>query len=89
MLSLLGYLLKNGVVTSNDYCPDLSDDLIGLPKVTAEPCLGTSCNACAETCPTGAISVNQKNENVDISLVIIIRFGYVLPLHKYRCNLNF
>ncbi len=68
MLSLLGYMLKNGVVTATDYCPDLEADLIGLPKITSEPCLGTSCNACESVCPTAAIKVSDTEGKASITL---------------------
>lgn len=68
MLNLLGYMLKNGVVTAKNYCPELDADLIGLPKITGEPCIGSSCSACESVCPTSAITITERDEKAIVTL---------------------
>jgi Ni,Fe-hydrogenase III small subunit/Pyruvate/2-oxoacid:ferredoxin oxidoreductase delta subunit len=68
VLRLLGYLLKNGVVTNNDYCPPLGDGVIGLPKLTSDNCVGSECSQCADICPTEAITVLNGTANASLEL---------------------
>ncbi|MDZ4837142.1 MAG: NADH-quinone oxidoreductase subunit NuoB [Candidatus Melainabacteria bacterium] len=68
MLKLFGYLLKQGVATSGDYCAPLAEGVIGLPKFTDEVCAGTSCGACQTECPTQAINVTESDGKPDVTL---------------------
>ncbi|MBX9877035.1 MAG: NADH-quinone oxidoreductase subunit NuoB [Candidatus Obscuribacterales bacterium] len=40
----------------------------GLPKLTDSPCRGTSCNRCAEICPTNAINVFGSGDTTKVAL---------------------
>jgi len=57
MLKLLTYILGQGVATARRKFPDLDEAANGLPALTAEPCAGSGCDACAQVCPTDAITV--------------------------------
>ncbi len=59
-------LISTGLLTQRDICPDLSDDAIGLPMVTAQPCLG--CRRCFACCPTQAISLAEDAQGVVVTL---------------------
>lgn len=58
-------ILKTGLITQRDMFPDLPDDALGLPTVTASPCAGTQCGRCAEVCPTKAVSVSGNTVILD------------------------
>lgn len=79
MFDLLGYLLKQGKATQSGLFPDLDDAALGMPKISAEkPCQGSLCNACADVCPTDAISVfdaQGKGAQVDLDLGACIGCG--------------
>lgn len=68
MLRLLGYLLNNGVVTNRDYCPDLDESVIGLPKLASDNCVGTECSKCSDVCPTEAISISDDSVKANLKL---------------------
>ncbi|MBI5173553.1 MAG: NADH-quinone oxidoreductase subunit NuoB [Candidatus Obscuribacter sp.] len=71
MLDLLSYLIKQGVATSKELCPDLPEGVRGLPKLTEAACKnkdGTDCNLCAEACPTDAITIFKEDERGKVSL---------------------
>ncbi len=67
MLDLFSYLLKQGVATQSQICPDLAEGVRGLPKLTEAPC-ASGCNSCAEVCPTDAITLFKIEEDGHISL---------------------
>jgi Ni,Fe-hydrogenase III small subunit/formate hydrogenlyase subunit 6/NADH:ubiquinone oxidoreductase subunit I len=68
MLRLFTYLLSKGVTTSQAICPPLDEDAHGMPALTEQPCTGSGCNACAEVCPTNAITVRGGNGAGNLSL---------------------
>ena len=68
MLKLFGYLLGQGVATSKENCPPLADGVIGLPKLTDQPCQGTECGACVSVCPTQAIELTEAEGKSSIQL---------------------
>jgi Ni,Fe-hydrogenase III small subunit/formate hydrogenlyase subunit 6/NADH:ubiquinone oxidoreductase subunit I len=68
MLRLFTYLLGKGVATSKTICPPLDEDARGMPMLTDSPCQGSGCNACAEVCPTDAITVLGGGDNGKLSL---------------------
>lgn len=68
MLKLLSYLLNQGVATSPEYCPPLAEDVIGLPKLTDQPCIGTECGACTSVCPTQAIVATESEGKTSIQI---------------------
>ncbi len=81
MLRLINYLLKQGVATVKNICPDLAEGVRGLPKLTDTPC-ESGCSACVEVCPTDAISVfkiDDKN-NVRLDLGSCIGCGYCVDV---------
>lgn len=58
-MRLLKYLINRGIVT-NKAVPELLDDNItGFPKATDVPCV-SECQACTESCPTGAIEITRE-----------------------------
>lgn len=59
MLKFLSYLLGKGVVTQDNPFAELSDKQSGLPKLSSSPCLGDSCRACEQACPTEAIRIEH------------------------------
>lgn len=67
MLELFSYLLKQGVATQSQICPDLAEGVRGLPKLTEAPC-ASSCTSCAEVCPTDAITLFKISEEGNITL---------------------
>lgn len=79
MFDLLGYLLKQGKATQPGLFPDLDEAARGMPKLAVDkPCQGKSCNACADICPTNAISVFEgqgKGAQVDLDLGACIGCG--------------
>jgi Ni,Fe-hydrogenase III small subunit/NAD-dependent dihydropyrimidine dehydrogenase PreA subunit len=68
MLKLLSYILGTGITTVRDACPPLADDARGMPTLTNSPCSGNGCRACAEVCPTDAITVSGQEGEGKISL---------------------
>ncbi|MDQ5935332.1 MAG: 4Fe-4S binding protein [Cyanobacteriota bacterium erpe_2018_sw_21hr_WHONDRS-SW48-000092_B_bin.40] len=81
MLRLINYLLKQGVATAKNICPDLAEGVRGLPMLTDTPCQ-SGCSACVEICPTEAISVfkiDDKN-NVRLDLGSCIGCGYCVDV---------
>ncbi len=81
MLRLINYLLKQGVATAKNICPDLAEGVRGLPMLTDTPCQ-SGCSACVEVCPTDAISVfkiDDKN-NVRLDLGACIGCGYCVDV---------
>ena len=81
MLRLINYLLKQGVATAKNTCPDLAEGVRGLPMLTDTPCQ-SGCSACVEVCPTDAISVfkiDDKN-NVRLDLGSCIGCGYCVDV---------
>jgi formate hydrogenlyase subunit 7 len=81
MLRLINYLLKQGVATAKNICPDLAEGVRGLPMLTDTPCQ-SGCSACVEMCPTEAISVfkiDDKN-NVRLDLGSCIGCGYCVDV---------
>ncbi len=61
-------VLKGGVATQRNICPDLPDVTLGLPKVTASACEGSRCRRCAAVCPMLAISVTDDEQGGVIAL---------------------
>jgi formate hydrogenlyase subunit 7 len=70
MFKLLTYLVSQGVQTAKMLYPKLSDDARGIPKLTDAPCEGSGCNACAQVCPTNAITVSGTGAD---ALVVLDR----------------
>ncbi len=68
MLRLLNYLLNKGVATSQGISSPLDQMARGLPYVTQSPCLGESCNACADACPTDAIRIKDAVPRASVTL---------------------
>ncbi len=73
VLNPLLAVLKTGILTQRDLCPDLPEEAIGLPAVAAAPCKGTECRRCVGVCPTSAITVAADAE------------GGVVALDRGRC----
>lgn len=71
MLKLLSYLVTQGVYTAKKLYPLLSDHAQGIPKLTDSPCEGSGCNACAQECPTDAITVS----GVGAAAVVVLDRG--------------
>ncbi len=68
MLNIIRRLMNDGVVT-NDYpriVAEPPDGFLGRPVIDFERC--TTCDLCAEACPTGAISIIQSNNEKVLSL---------------------
>ena len=66
-------MLKGGVATQRNVCPDLPDTALGLPKISESPCDGSKCGRCAGVCPTQAIAVTEDD------------IGAVVALDRGRC----
>lgn len=64
-------ILKTGLVTQRNACPDLPAEATGLPTVTDAPCAG--CGRCAVKCPMQAITITQDAQ------------GPVVALDRGRC----
>jgi Ni,Fe-hydrogenase III small subunit/formate hydrogenlyase subunit 6/NADH:ubiquinone oxidoreductase subunit I len=61
-------ILRAGLVTQREICPDLAPDATGLPQVTEQPCDGTSCGQCVAVCPTEAIRVANDDQGGAVEL---------------------
>lgn len=59
-------ILKSRRVTQNLVCPELPSWALGLPVLTELACTG--CNGCSKICPTQAITVNEDNTGMLVSL---------------------
>lgn len=66
-------VLRGGIATQRQVCPNLPDSALGLPMLTASACEGTKCGRCAGVCPTHAISVTDDDR------------GGVIVLDRGRC----
>lgn len=66
-------VLRGGIATQRNVCPDLQDSALGLPKVTASPCKGARCQHCVQGCPTKAITLTEDD------------LGGVVALDRGRC----
>jgi Ni,Fe-hydrogenase III small subunit/formate hydrogenlyase subunit 6/NADH:ubiquinone oxidoreductase subunit I len=63
VFDLLTYLLKQGKATQMALFPDLDEAARGMPMIANDqPCRGAACQACADVCPTDAISVTDKQK---------------------------
>ncbi|MHB9022694.1 MAG: NADH-quinone oxidoreductase subunit B family protein [Armatimonadota bacterium] len=54
-------LLKSGIETLRDVCPELPEAATGLPTITTVSCQA-SCQRCVQACPTSAISLLNDGE---------------------------
>lgn len=68
MLKLLSYLIRQRVATAKELLPPLDEACIGMPKLTEAPCLGGSCNVCAEVCPTDCITITGEADQAELTL---------------------
>lgn len=68
MIRIFSYLIRQGLKTTKNVCAPLDSNARGLPSVTANPCQGTSCNKCAEICPTNAIWVFGSSDAAKVAL---------------------
>ncbi len=68
MLKLLSYIISNGIATVRNPCPPLDEDARGIPALTEALCSGNDCRACAEVCPTDAITVSGQEGQGNVSL---------------------
>lgn len=59
-------ILKKGIVTQREICPNLPDTAYGLPKLTQSACNG--CRDCSQVCPTQAIKVGRDDAGGVIAL---------------------
>lgn len=66
-------LMRTGVITQRELCPDLPEDATGLPTVTTAPCAGAACRECVAACPTAAITLTADGA------------GGVVALDRGRC----
>jgi Ni,Fe-hydrogenase III small subunit/formate hydrogenlyase subunit 6/NADH:ubiquinone oxidoreductase subunit I len=71
MLKLLTYLLSQPRATGLNLCPPLDKTTRGLPALSAEACSGTECNACAQICPTNAITVTDEKTSTGSAKVAL------------------
>jgi formate hydrogenlyase subunit 7 len=81
MLRLITYLLKQGVATVKNICPDLAEGVRGMPMLTDTQCQ-SGCSVCVEVCPTDAISVFkiEDNNHVRLDLGACISCGYCVDV---------
>lgn len=68
MIRTFTYLITQGLKTDKNICAPLESTARGLPKLTGSPCQGTSCNRCAEICPTNAINVFGSGDTAKVAL---------------------
>ena len=66
MIKTLLQLLSRGIATQQECFPALPKYSRGLPGLTSAPCAG--CDACAEICPTRAITVTNSPDGAEIAL---------------------
>ena len=50
-------ILKTGIITQREICPQLTDDATGMPALTDSPC--TACGRCVAACPMNAVRLDQ------------------------------
>jgi len=76
MLNLLKYLVSTGISTVTDFNPKSPPDWRGLPALTDAAC-DSGCNACADLCPTDAITVfsGEGDKDVAVDLGACIQCG--------------
>jgi Ni,Fe-hydrogenase III small subunit/NAD-dependent dihydropyrimidine dehydrogenase PreA subunit len=75
MSNFLFYLLHQGRATQTKLFPQLDSFVNGLPSIDpSKACQGVECNACADLCPTKAISVFEE-ENTEKNTTVQIRLG--------------
>jgi Ni,Fe-hydrogenase III small subunit/formate hydrogenlyase subunit 6/NADH:ubiquinone oxidoreductase subunit I len=67
MLKLINYLVSTGISTVRDPNPKAPPDWRGLPALTDAAC-ENGCNACADLCPTDAITVFSSNGDKDVAI---------------------
>lgn len=68
MLKLLSYMIGHGVATQKKLCPPMDEEARCLPYLTESPCQGSDCNACADLCPTTAITVRNDEGKGKVAL---------------------
>jgi Ni,Fe-hydrogenase III small subunit/NAD-dependent dihydropyrimidine dehydrogenase PreA subunit len=61
-------ILRAGLVTQREICPDLAPDATGLPQMTEQPCDGASCGHCVAVCPTEAIRIATDDRGGAVEL---------------------
>lgn len=59
-------LLRTGIITQSDICPDLPAEASGLPTVTDAPCDG--CDRCVSVCPVQAIKMGADAQGPTVEL---------------------
>jgi len=75
MSNFLLYLLQQGRATQTKLFPQLDSFVNGLPSIdSSKACQAMECNACADLCPTKAISVIEE-ENTEKNATVQIRLG--------------
>lgn len=86
MLKQLSYFLLQPQATQKKLCPPLDPSTRGLPALTSDPCVGSGCNACAEVCPTNAITVlDEKNSNGSAKVALDLGFCIGCSLCYENC----
>lgn len=58
-------ILKTKIITQQELFPELTNDAIGLPRITSAPCTGSSCSKCVKVCPTKAITCVGNTLSLD------------------------
>ena len=61
-------IVRAGIATAPEVCPDLPPTAAGMPRLTDQPCQGESCRRCAQSCPTRAITVGDDAGSTVVTL---------------------
>lgn len=66
MLNALIHAAKQKFTVDPVDFPNLPEDMMGMPRLSEEPCAGEACSRCIELCPTGAIVFGNDGIEIDL-----------------------